>query len=187
MIKKKSITLLILLVVILLIYGCEKNQEKNTAENLLKSIYEVKDYEDYISVKEKHDSLVIDGMGINDIDEEVYMSYIEEYRPYTTQKGLEHLFSQGIATYMDDLAYTNEFYSSVDSVELEKIKTSSDNPEYQYTVNLMLIKEEKEEAGKIGGIIGFDKDENGEYKVNFIKPNSSTASSIDEITARLLK
>lgn len=187
MIKKKSITLLILLFVTLFIYGCEKNQDKNTAESLLKSIYEVKDYKAFINVKEKHESMVIDGTGIKDIDEDVYMSYIEEYRPYTTQKGLEHLFSQGIATYMDDLAYSTEFYSSVDSVELEKIKTSSDNPEYQYTVNLMLTKEDKEEAGKIGGIIGFDKDEDGEYKVNFIKPNSSTASTIDEIIARLLK
>jgi len=187
MIKKKSIILLILLAVTLLIYGCEKNQEKSSAEGLLKSIYEVKDYEAFINVKEKHESLVIEGTGIKDIGGDVYMSYIEKYRPYTTQNGLDHLFSQGIATYMDDLAYSNEFYSSVTGIELEKVKTSSDNSEYQYAVNLMLTKGDKEETGKIGGIIGFDKDENGKYKVNFIKPNSSTASSIDEIIARLLK
>jgi len=187
MIKKKSIILLILLVVTLLMYGCKKDQEKNTAESLLKSIYEVKDYDAFITVKEKYENLVVEGTGLKDIDEDIYVSYIEEYRPYTTQKGLEHLFSQGIATYMDDIAYSNEFYSSVTDVELEKLKTSSDNPEYQYTVNLVLTKGSKEETGKIGGIIGFDKDGNGEYKVNFIKPNSSTASSIDEIIARLLK
>lgn len=126
MIKKKSIIILILLAVTLLIYGCEKNQDKSIAEGLLKSIYEVKDYEAFINVKENHERLLIDGTGIKDIGEDVYMSYIKEYRPYTTQKGLDHLFSQGIATYMDDLAYSNEFYSSVISIELEKVKTRSE-------------------------------------------------------------
>lgn len=187
MIKKKSIIILILLVIPLSICGCNKSSKEDIAGNLLKSIYEVKDYEAYKSAKEKMNGLVLNEISLdNNIGEDVYMSYIEKYRPHTTKKGLERLFSQGIATYMDKLAYSNEIYSTVDSVELEKIETTSENPEYQYTINLILTKWDKKEAGKISGIVGFDKDEKGEYKVSFIKPNLTTSSSIDEMLAKLL-
>lgn len=185
MIIRKLIILQILIAVSLLTVSCNKSSVDETAVSLLKNIYEVRNYEAYEKVSENMKSYISKEIkkpiteGIVSLDVaiaiDIYMPYFEEYYPYTTEKCLESLFSQGLATYMDELAYSNEFYTEVEGVDLEERKTTSENPEYKYTVRLKFIKGDKSISGEGSGIIGFEKIGNEEYKVNFIKRTDSKA------------
>lgn len=182
-----------LLAISLLAVGCNKSFRDETAVPLLKSIYEVTNYEAYEKVSENMKNYISQEMkepvtaGIVSLDDviakDIYMPYIEEYNPYTTEKCLESIFSQGIATYMDELAYSNKFYTEVEGVDLEERKTTSKNPEYNYTVKLKFIKNDNAISGEGSGIVGFEKVSDGEYKVNFIKRTDSKA--MDEILMKL--
>lgn len=180
MIKRKSIVLLTLIVIFIFTVSCNKDYRAENAVTLLTSIYEVENYEFIERVLEEKKNFIsseLNSTGLVSLDLEVakniYKPYIDKYSPYTTTKGLESLFMQGIATYMDLLAYSNEFYTEVEGVDLKERKSISENLEYSYTIRFKFIKGDKSMSAEGSGIVGFGKTDDNEYKINFIKRTDS--------------
>lgn len=179
----KRIKLIFLVITVLAVMsalvGCSKDNEKETATSFLKTLYEANDYENYEKAVERKLSIAdektagSDFIGIvpfsDEENREIFGHYIDKYAPLVTKDGLDKLFASGVITYMDDLAYTNDLYTKVEKIELDK----TEEHEYAYTVKLKLVKDNKEAAGECTGIVGMAQDEDGNYKVNFIKKTDS--------------
>lgn len=178
---KLIVSVIVILSVTIGIVGCNKDNEKETATSFLKVLYETNDLEHYERTIESQIRIAdekmtgTDFLGIVPFDDEdykeIYGYYIEKYTPFVTENGLEQLFSLGLITYMDDLAYINDLYAKVENIDLEK----TEDHEYSYTVKLKLSKDAKEAEGECTGIVGMSQDTDGSYKVNFIKKTDSKA------------
>ena len=181
--RKRKIKIIFLLIAVLTVIsalvGCSKDNEKETTTSFLKTLYEANDYENYEKAVERKLSIAdektagSDFIGIvpfsDEENREIFGHYIDKYAPLVTKDGLDKLFASGLITYMDDLAYTNDLYTKVEKIELDK----TEEHEYAYTVKLKLVKDNKEAAGECTGIVGMAQDEDGNYKVNFIKKTDS--------------
>ncbi len=181
--RKRKIKIIFLLIAVLTVIsalvGCSKDNEKETTTSFLKTLYEANDYENYEKAVERKLSIAdektagSDFIGIvpfsDEENREIFGHYIDKYAPLVTKDGLDKLFASGVITYMDDLAYTNDLYTKVEKIELDK----TEEHEYAYTVKLKLVKDNKEAAGECTGIVGMAQDEDGNYKVNFIKKTDS--------------
>ena len=181
--RKRKIKIIFLLIAVLTVIsalvGCSKDNEKETTTSFLKTLYEANDYENYEKAVERKLSIAdektagSDFIGIvpfsDEENREIFGHYIDKYAPLVTKDGLDKLFASGLITYMDDLAYTNDLYTKVEKIELDK----TEEHEYAYTVKLKLVKDNKEAAGECTGIVGMAQDEDGSYKVNFLKKTDS--------------
>lgn len=86
-------------ILVFLISGCSKKIDTDTASDLLRAVYEVKDYERYEEVIKNRDSIDISNLkpGINTDDtmgKGIYKPYIELYSPYMTEEGILNFFFQ---------------------------------------------------------------------------------------------
>lgn len=177
--KIKRLFLVITFLVAIVSIGCSKGDEKDTVMSFLKTLYEVNDYGNYVSSIDARDKIIREKMSDSDLlgimqfsdveAKEIYGQYIYKYNPFVTKKGMDNLFSLGLVTYMDDLAYENDMYIKVEKVGLNK----KEEHEYMYNVKLKFIKHDTEATGECTGIIGMALDEDGSYKVNFIKKTDS--------------
>ncbi|WP_312698862.1 hypothetical protein [Sedimentibacter sp.] len=181
--RKRKIKIIFLVITVLavmsVLVGCSKDNEKETATSFLRILYEANDYENYEKAVERKLSIAdektagSDFIGIvpfsDEENREIFGHYIDKYAPLVTKDGLDKLFASGLITYMDDLAYTNDLYTKVEKIELDK----TEEHEYAYTVKLKLVKDNKEAAGECTGIVGMAQDEDGSYKVNFLKKTDS--------------
>lgn len=183
--KSKKFKLIFLVITVLAVMsaliGYSKDNEKETAMSFLKTLYEANDYENYEKAVERKLSIAdektagSDFIGIvpfsDEENKEIFGHYIDKYTPLVTKDGLDKLFASGLITYMDDLAYTNDLYTKVEKIELDK----TEEHEYAYTVKLKLVKDNKEASCECTGIVGMAQDEDGSYRVNFLKKTDSKA------------
>lgn len=181
--KSKIIKRIFLVITVLAVMsalaGCSRDNEKETATSFLRILYEANDYENYEKAVERKLSIAdkktagSDFIGIvpfsDEENREIFGHYIDKYAPLVTKDGLDKLFASGLITYMDDLAYTNDLYTKVEKIELDK----TEEHEYAYTVKLKFVKDNKEAAGECTGIVGMAQDEDGSYKANFLKKTDS--------------
>ncbi len=147
--------------------------------SFLKSMYEVNDYENYERSVDIRNGIIKEKMANSDLSgitqfsdeeaKEIYGQYIDKYAPFVTKDGLDKLLSLGLITYMDKLAYENNIYVRAENIELNE----TEEHEYMYTIKLKFIKDDAETSGECTGIVGLAQDEDGSYKVNFIKKTDS--------------